>query len=101
MKTFTHDRAMAGGRGRLGRGQRDGSQLVSGLAFAIVSAASFGMSGALARGLLDTGWSAGAAVLVRLGLAAVVMSPFAVMALRGRWLLLRRNAGLLVAYGLT
>lgn len=77
------------------------SRLASGLAFAIVSAASFGMSGALARGLLDTGWSAGAAVLVRLGLAALVVTPFGVMALRGRWGLVRQNARLLVTYGVS
>ena len=43
---------------------------LSGLAFALVSAASFGMSGALARGLLDDGWTPGAVVLARIALAA-------------------------------
>ena len=77
-----------------------GSRLGSGLAFAIVSATTFGMSGALASGLLDTGWSAGAVVLVRIGLAAVVVAPFGALALRGRWGLLRSNAALIVTYGL-
>ncbi len=75
------------------------TRLTSGLAFALVSAASFGMSGSLARGLLDTGWSAGAAVLVRVAIAALVVAPFGALALRGKWSLLRRNAGLLVTYG--
>lgn len=71
----------------------------TGLAFAILSAASFGMSGALARQLLDHGWSAGAIVLVRVGIAALVVAPFGLVALRGRWALLRRNAATILAYG--
>jgi drug/metabolite transporter (DMT)-like permease len=81
------------------RAAAEGTRLASGLGFALVSAASFGMSGPLARGLLDTGWSAGAAVLVRVAVAALVVAPFGALALRGRWGLLRRNAGLLVTYG--
>jgi drug/metabolite transporter (DMT)-like permease len=76
-----------------------GRRLGTGLAFAVVSATSFGMSGSLARGLLDTGWSAGAVVLVRIGVAALVVTPFALLALRGHWRLLRRNAGLIAVYG--
>lgn len=76
-----------------------GSRWASGLGFAVLSAASFGMSGALARELLDAGWSAGAIVLVRVGLAALVVVPFGLVALRGRWVLLRRNAVLVVVYG--
>jgi drug/metabolite transporter (DMT)-like permease len=75
------------------------ARLTSGLLFALVSAVSFGMSGALARGLIETGWSAGAMTLVRVGLAALALTPFGVVALRGRWVLLRRNLGLLLAYG--
>jgi drug/metabolite transporter (DMT)-like permease len=74
-------------------------RLTSGLVFALVSATSFGMSGALARGLLDTGWSAGAVVLVRIGLAALVVAPFGAVSLRGQWGLVPRNAGLIVMYG--
>ena len=37
--------------------------------------------------------------LVRVGLAAVALTPFGLAALRGRWGVLRRNLGLLVAYG--
>jgi drug/metabolite transporter (DMT)-like permease len=101
MKAFTHDVTEPPViPGSAAAGHRD-SRLASGLVFAVVSAVSFGMSGALARGLLDTGWSAGAAVLVRIGLAALVVAPFGAMALRGRWGLLRRNAGLIVGYGLS
>jgi drug/metabolite transporter (DMT)-like permease len=76
-----------------------GSRLVSGLVFALVSATTFGLSGALARGLLDTGWSAGAVVLIRVGLAALVVTPFAIYSLRGRWDAVRRNLGLITVYG--
>ncbi|MBE2320748.1 EamA family transporter [Solirubrobacter sp. CPCC 204708] len=70
-----------------------------GLLFAIASAAAFGLSGPLARGLLDAGWSAGAVVLARLLIGALVVTPFALRALRGRMDALRRNAGLILIFG--
>src|SRR5689334_21935983 len=70
-----------------------------GLAFAVASAASFGLSGSLARGLLDAGWSAGAVVLARLAIGALVVAPLAARALRGRWHALRANAWFLVVFG--
>lgn len=71
----------------------------SGLVLALVSAWSFGLSGALARGLFDAGWSPGAVVLVRIGLGALVLAPFGVRALRGRAGVVRRSLGLVVIYG--
>ena len=76
------------------------SRTVSGLLLALLSAVTFGLSGALARGLLDTGWTPGSVVLVRIGLAALVVAPFGYVALRGRWDLLRDNLGLVLTYGL-
>ena len=76
-----------------------GSRLASGLSFAVVSAISFGAAGALARELLDSGWSAGAIVLVRVGLAALVVLPVGLIAVRGRWDAVRRNAGMIVIFG--
>jgi drug/metabolite transporter (DMT)-like permease len=73
---------------------------VSGLALAVVSATSFGLSGALASGLLASGWSPGAVVLVRIALAAAVLAPFGIVSLRGRWDLVRRSAGTITVYGL-
>ena len=70
-----------------------------GLVLAIISAASFGLSGSLARGLLSTGWSPGAVVIIRIGVAAVVVAPLAVMSLRGRWRLLRVQALQVLLYG--
>jgi drug/metabolite transporter (DMT)-like permease len=78
---------------------RAGAQLSSGLLFALASAASFGLSGSLASGLLDAGWSAGAVVLVRLSLGAAVVAPLAVRALRGRWGALRQHLGFIVLFG--
>src|SRR5688500_2579497 len=89
MTTMTHDATMTAPR----------SRTASGLAFALVSAVTFGLSGALARPLLESGWSAGAVTLVRVGGAALLVAPFAAVALRGQWGVLRRNAGLVVMYG--
>jgi drug/metabolite transporter (DMT)-like permease len=75
------------------------SRFASGLAFAVASAMSFGLSGALAKGLLVEGWSPAAAVTARIVVAALVLLPPGLVALRGRWHLLRRNARLLVVYG--
>lgn len=71
-----------------------------GLLLALVSAGSFGLSGSLARGLFETGWSPGAVVLLRVGIAALVVTPFGLWALRGRWHAVRRNVVLVGAYGL-
>ena len=51
----------------------------------MVSAASFGLSGSLARGLLDAGWTAGAAVTARIVIAALVLLAPAYVVMRGRW----------------
>jgi drug/metabolite transporter (DMT)-like permease len=72
----------------------------SGLLLALVSAVAFGLSGALATPLLDAGWSAGAVVLCRIALGALVVVPFGVRALHGRWSLVRDNAWLICLYGM-
>ena len=94
MSAVTHDTPL----GARGSGPAP-SRVGAGLAFAVVSAVSFGMAGGLARGLIETGWSPGAMTLVRVALAATVLAPFGVRALRGRWPLLRRNLALLGGYG--
>jgi len=70
-----------------------------GLGFALVSALTFGLSGTLASGLLETGWTPGAVVLVRLAIGAVVVAPLGAIALRGRWRVLRRNLRVVLLYG--
>jgi len=70
-----------------------------GVLFGLSSSAAFGLSGPLAKGLIDAGWTAGSAVTARLLLAAAVMLVPAAMSLRGRWFLLRRNLKLIAVYG--
>lgn len=71
----------------------------AGFAFAIISSASFGMSGSLGKGLLDAGWTPASAILGRLSIAAIVLTIPMLLALRGRWHLLRAEWGTVVAYG--
>ena len=54
----------------------------AGLGLALVSAATFGTSGSFASSLLTAGWSAGAAVTVRVVIAAVALTIPALFALR-------------------
>ena len=91
MSTVSHDAA--------GVAEAPAARVGGGLLLAVVSAATFGVSGALASPMLDAGWSAGALVLVRIGLGALVVLPMGLVGLRGRWHLLRRSAGLVTAYG--
>lgn len=71
-----------------------------GLTLAIVTAAMFSTSGVFASSLIDAGWSAGAAVLARITLAAALLTIPALVQLRGRWGLLRRGIGRAAAFGL-
>jgi drug/metabolite transporter (DMT)-like permease len=70
-----------------------------GLVLAVVSAAAFGTAGSFATGLLQSGWSAGAAVTVRMGVAALALTLPAALQLRGRWHLLRSNVRAVLAFG--
>ena len=72
----------------------------AGLGVALVSAATFGTSGAFAASLLEAGWTPGAAVTVRVGLAALVLTVPALLQLRGRWSTLRRSSRSVLVYGL-
>ena len=60
----------------------------------------FGSSGALAKSLIDAGWSSGAVVTARIGLATLLLLVPTLLALRGRWRVLRDNARLITAFGL-
>lgn len=70
-----------------------------GLGLAVLSAAAFATSGPLGRVLLDAGWTPGATVAVRVLGAAVVLTVPALLMLRGRWHLLRRDLRQILAYG--
>jgi drug/metabolite transporter (DMT)-like permease len=61
------------------------SSLVSGLVYGVVASVAFGTSGALAKPLMEAGWSPAAAVTARAGIAGILLLPVAIVALRGRW----------------
>lgn len=62
-----------------------------GLIIAVIAAASFGMSGAFVKPLLESGWSPAAAVTARALIGGIVLTPFALFALRGKWSALWRS----------
>jgi drug/metabolite transporter (DMT)-like permease len=66
----------------------------------MLSAGTFGTSGIFASVLISAGWSPAAVAIARLGGAAVLLTVPAVVQLRGRWALLRRDASRVVIYGL-
>ncbi len=78
---------------------RFNSTFLVGLLFALVAAAGFGASGPLAKGLLSAGWSANAAVTWRVSIGALLMLPFGLLALRGRWSTLRAGWKRIVMFG--
>jgi drug/metabolite transporter (DMT)-like permease len=71
-----------------------------GFGLAVFSAATFGTSGALAKSLIDAGWSPAAAVTARVSIATLVLAIPAAVLMRGRWHLLRRDAIMIAAYGI-
>jgi len=72
----------------------------TGLALAVLSAATFGTSGTLASALIRAGWSPATAVIVRIAVSALILTVPALLQLRGRWGLLRRAAPRVAVYGL-
>ncbi|GAA4727268.1 hypothetical protein GCM10025782_27300 [Pedococcus ginsenosidimutans] len=70
-----------------------------GLWLALASAATFGSSGPFAKSLLVEGWSSGAIVLLRVTGASLVLAVPTVLALRGRWSLVREHLRTVLAYG--
>jgi drug/metabolite transporter (DMT)-like permease len=71
----------------------------AGLALAIVSAVTFGLSGPLAKALTDAGWSASGAVLVRLGGAAAILLVILAITRPGVLAAIRADGPALVLYG--
>ncbi|MET0189360.1 MAG: EamA family transporter [Pseudonocardia sediminis] len=72
--------------------------MTRGLPWALISAATFGFSGPLGSSLLEAGWSSGATTLLRIGGAAVLMLPVALLLLR-RHSLTTASARTILAYG--
>lgn len=72
----------------------------AGAALALLSAVTFATSGTFARSLIEAGWSAEAAVIARVGIASLVLAIPALLSLRGRWDVLRRNTTAIAMFGL-
>ena len=72
----------------------------AGLTLALLSAAAFGTSGTFARSLLDIGWSPGAAVTLRVAIAATALSLVVAPQLLRHGHHLRRSGRTLVVYGI-
>jgi drug/metabolite transporter (DMT)-like permease len=72
----------------------------AGIGLGLVSAMFFGTSGTFGSALIGAGWSPAAAVLARVCVAALTLTVPALIALRGRWRLLRQSAQQVVSYGL-
>ncbi len=72
----------------------------AGILVALISAATFATSGPFAKALLTTGWTPGSVVFLRIAVAAVLLLVPTVRVLEGRWHLLRREWGQVVAFGL-
>lgn len=71
----------------------------SGVAFAVVSAAAFGMSGPFAKALTDAGWSPEAAVLARIVGGSLILLPVIALLRRHSLSALRTSPVTVVAYG--
>ncbi|MGX6600536.1 EamA family transporter [Micromonosporaceae bacterium Da 78-11] len=66
------------------------SSMSAGLVAALISAVSFGTSGAFIKPLLEAGWSPAAAVTARAFTAGILLLPIVLVSLRGRWAALWR-----------
>lgn len=78
---------------------RTSPSLAAGVGIGLLATATFGTSGVAARPLLNTGWSPGALVLTRIGVAALILLGPGIWGMRGQWGLLRKKAGLLIVFG--
>jgi len=72
-----------------------------GVVIGLASAVSFASSGPVMKPLLEAGWSVGAALLLRMGGAALLLSPWLIRAIARDPGILRRHGLLMVGFGLT
>ncbi|MBM6402697.1 DMT family transporter [Phycicoccus sp. CSK15P-2] len=71
-----------------------------GLVAMLLGSFAFGTSGPFAKSLIDSGWSPGAVVLVRMAGATLLLLPVGLWTIRQDLGVLRRELGLLLWYGL-
>ncbi len=69
-----------------------------GLAFALMSAASFGTSGTFGSSLITAGWTPALVILIRISLGALILAVPTCLALRGRWQLLWDGRKIVILY---
>jgi drug/metabolite transporter (DMT)-like permease len=72
----------------------------SGLMLAVASALAFSSSGPFIKPLLESGWSLGAALVVRMGLAGLILSPALFRAIRRQPGFLRRHWMIILGFGI-
>jgi drug/metabolite transporter (DMT)-like permease len=72
----------------------------AGIVMAVASALAFSSSGPLVKPLLEAGWSLSAALIIRMGVAGLILSPALVRAVRRERSFLRRHGRALIAFGL-
>lgn len=75
------------------------SASVLGFLLALGSAASFALSGIFASALMESGWTAGAAVTARIGFAALLLLIPTALMLRGSWGRVRKAWGSILLFG--
>lgn len=73
----------------------------AGVAFALVSALSFGISGPFAKSLFLLGWSPAAAILVRIGAGALLLTVAAIATGLAPWREWAKAPGFVIAFGVT
>ena len=73
----------------------------TGLLLGVISALAFSSSGPFVKPLLEAGWSLGAALLVRLSVSALLLSPWLIRAVLRDRRLLPRHWKLILGLGLT
>lgn len=76
------------------------SHSVAGFILALSSSATFALSGIFAAALIPAGWSAGAAVTLRIVFAALVLLAPTIIMLRGRWHLVWRAWRAILLFGI-
>lgn len=80
---------------------RTPSAKASGVTIAVISALAFSSSGPVMKPLLEAGWTVGAALLLRMSIAGLVLAPALVIAIRRQRGFLRRHGLIIAAFGLT
>jgi drug/metabolite transporter (DMT)-like permease len=83
------------------RASRKPGARTTGLVLAVASALAFSSSGPFVKPLLEAGWSLSSALLVRMGVAGILLSPALIMAFRREPAFLRHHWRMITGFGLT